>query len=365
MKNNKIIKLSADEQVSLGIETKFSSRYAPIGMEGFKSPMGGAELTGGTAYTGAEVFTAAGKIVINSETLANAGKNISILFNHDPYYIIGKGGVKASSGQILSDYDLYDVEQANNANYFRMLRDGHPFQQSVFAMPGEILRVGQNPVMVNGSPFSNGLVYENTKIEEVSLCPVGADSDTKADVKGDYGRSFVSLSIDTPPKQETPKMDELQKLTTEIASLKAENAKLCACAEMDKEASKTLEQQLVEVRKQLSDLQSIHQKLEEDMKKTVDQTKLSMIESSGVQVPESLKPSLLSNDIDSIQKILDDMKVAVPEIKLSHSFKKPAYVEKDDQRAIDLDTARQANANGSPSQFSKRVEQIKSQGHTN
>lgn len=317
-------------------------------------PSGRALLTGGIAYTGKPVPTAFGNIILNCNDIINEGKNLSILYNHDPYYILGQGKCFGSDTKIDTDYDLYDEDQPNGKNFKNLLEvRNHPFQLSVHVEPTQLQVVGAEGATVNGQFVKDVTVYHKIKIEEVSLVAVGRDSDTTA--------SNQLKQTQEKKMSEKPLIDQLN---STIEKLQAENEKLCACKDAAEKTSNTFEDEIKDLKKQVQDLKKENDDLKAVTEKQEAEAKLSAIDNAmkaGAVIPESLKQVLMSNSTKELDALLKDLTPSGSQ-ELSSAFEAPKQKQTKEVSPTHIDALRQVSIGKNPDEYKRQA--LKHMPHT-
>lgn len=157
----------------------------------------GQKKFSGIAYSGGEitdrvVFASDGKmydrLVIdvatakNMTSKVNPSMDVAVFYNHDQNQILGNGKLSfTNSINIQGSFSNY-TEEAKKI-YGMMKEEGFPMQQSVYIATNDVEPVSKGFVEVNGRRFDAPIaVFRNGHIREVSLCPIGADPYTSAQV---------------------------------------------------------------------------------------------------------------------------------------------------------------------------------------
>jgi hypothetical protein len=205
----------------------------------------GPKKFSGIAYSGG--LAKSYGVVIDLAT-TTAAAPLPLLLEHERGAVIGAIGKVANSGtQLGVDGELFsDIDEDAAALVEKAKRIKYQMSVGVFDFTYEFIPTGKS-VMVNGQSFAGPVdVLHNGVIREVSVCVLGADSNTSV--------SFFSL----PPEQrhalrlaagqsseEVPPMD-LAELKGKVDGLEAQVKTLSAQLEAEKTAKEAAEAQLAE-----------------------------------------------------------------------------------------------------------------------
>lgn len=184
-------------------------------------------------------------------TKQNPSLGIPVFYNHDQNQILGNGRLAfADDIRISGKFSAYTDE--SKKIHGLMKDEGFPMQQSIYVETDNIEGFKTGSVNVNGRAFDAPIaVFRNGFIREVSLCPIGADPDTSAEV---FSVTITSAVNAAQEKQKGEKQMNLEKFTwlndeqkKEYTKLSEKDAfeafqyaqKLCPCADAaDAEKSK-------------------------------------------------------------------------------------------------------------------------------
>ena len=195
----------------------------------------------GVAYSGGIIKDHPfwGNLAFDISTMS-AKKSIPVLKNHDMDKIIGSGKLEFNDavrikGKI-SAVTEYGIEAFN-----LIKEEDFPMQESVYIEPASIVTLRNGEKMeVNGHEIVGpGTVFKGGVIKEVSLTPLGADSETSTTIFN------LKEEINIPMEE---KMNEDMKKFTDLFSDSPEEAFkfACQCQEKASEASEDDKQKLID-----------------------------------------------------------------------------------------------------------------------
>lgn len=178
----------------------------------------------GVAYSGQPILNHPfwGNLAFEISSMTSKNK-IPILFNHDMEKIVGSGTLTFTDKVEVQGKISSTTEHGRTA-YSLIKEEDFPMQESVYIEPSSIvsLKSGEK-VTVNGYElFGPGTIFKGGKIKEVSLTPLGADSETSTTI---FSNMNEVINI-----QEEQKMTEEMKKFTELFSKDPEEAFKFACS---------------------------------------------------------------------------------------------------------------------------------------
>ncbi|HQK38542.1 MAG TPA: hypothetical protein PLO52_00330 [Flavobacterium alvei] len=207
----------------------------------------------GVAYSGGEItdrFVIAddgeiySKLVIDvpsagSKTMKqNPSLRVPSFYNHDQNQIVGNGKLHFSNDIKITGKISEHTAEGNKI--YNLMKEGFPMQQSIYVETDHIQGFKSGSVNVNGQEFQAPIaVFRNGFIREVSLCPIGADPNTSAEIfsvnqnkKGEIKMNMEKFSFMS--KEEKEKYVELSKTDAHAAFEFA-----CSCQEKHDEGTKS------------------------------------------------------------------------------------------------------------------------------
>lgn len=140
-----------------------------------------------------------------------------LLFNHEADKVIGRVNLSVQNGQVVGDGVLYSGIDDDAQSIAAKADAGHKWQMSIWISPERVEEVYDTPVMVNGIPFANGIIFRAGLIRECSILSMGADSNTSATIFN-FGKKDSNMEKTEANNQ------ELEQALAKIALLEAESA---------------------------------------------------------------------------------------------------------------------------------------------
>lgn len=198
-----------------------------------------------------------GDLIFDVSSMKSKPK-IPILFNHDMEKIVGSGKLTFTN-EVKVSGNISSVTEHGKYLYELIKGEGFPMQESVYIEPETIRNLQKNETMtVNGQEVSGpATIFMGGKIKEVSLTPLGADSETSTTIFNqneeieiqqeitmtEEMKQFAELFTKSPEEAfqfacsceqkkqgeaASESSTELEALKAEVAALKEENEKLKA-----------------------------------------------------------------------------------------------------------------------------------------
>ena len=265
--------------------------------------------------------------------------SMSIFYNHDQNQIVGTGKLSFSNHiGIEGKFSAY-TDKAKEI-YGLMHDEGFPMQQSVYVETDHIEGISKGSVNVNGQEFHAPIaVFRNGCIREVSLCPIGADPNTHAEIfsvnQNNKGEKQMDMQKFTWLNQS--QKDQYVELSKTDAFAAFEFAqKLCPCADAAAASAKTEEDEAKkkaeddaktaseESLKATEELKASKKELEELKSKSVElENKVKELESAKEQEVKS-DPALFTKEHNKtgnvqLSEIIDRTKLLMKEKGLGYN----------------------------------------------
>jgi hypothetical protein len=125
-----------------------------------------------------------GKLCLDLSGMEVSKEKLPLLLNHDHSKPIGwfnRSDIDTSDGLNIEGTL---ISSAAGTEFSEMVKQGLPFESSLYAQPSEIERLTSgDQTEVNGHPFEGeGAIFRKWKLRECSACILGADSDTSAGI---------------------------------------------------------------------------------------------------------------------------------------------------------------------------------------
>lgn len=166
---------------------------------------------------------------------SNPALRVGVFYNHDQNQILGNGKLSFENNiQIAGKFSSFTPEASKI--YSMMKDEDFPMQQSVYVETDNIEGFRKGSVTVNGRTFDAPVaVFRNGNIREVSLCPIGADPNTSAEVfsvNTTKGEKPMTINIEKFTYLNDEQKKEFQKIAeTDMFAAVNYAAKFCPCAE--------------------------------------------------------------------------------------------------------------------------------------
>lgn len=159
-----------------------------------------------------------GNLIFDTANLRAKGQ-IPILLNHDHSKIVGSGSLRVDNSAIVVDGKIFHTSE-HGKTVQNFADEGFEWQQSVHIEPEFIEKVPANKkVMVNSKEIKldkDLTIFRNSIIKEVSFVPLGADSNTSANVFSDDNELItIKESIMSEVQESVVTTEETTITTTE------------------------------------------------------------------------------------------------------------------------------------------------------
>jgi hypothetical protein len=152
------------------------------------------------AYTGADVETMAGRMVVDLAGLQIGSQRKPALQQHDHSRIVGYSSEIENTGTSLRVRGNLSQRTAAAKEVTELADEGFPWQASIGFGIKAIEKIGKDKaVSVNGREFTGPItVLRKTVLKENSFVPLGADGATSAAVFSDDGSAPVVIPTQEP-----------------------------------------------------------------------------------------------------------------------------------------------------------------------
>ena len=347
----------------------------------------------GTAYSGLPIFNHPywGNLIFDTSNITSEPL-VPVLFNHDPNRIVGFGSLRVDSG-IFIDGKFSDVTP-DGQQVRGMIEEGFPMKQSVFIEPSRVDKVGEGKTFsVNGQELSGPFtIFRDSKIKEVSMTPLPADSNTETHLFNERLSGTISLEeqdmsedkkveepkVEEPkteepkteaPATEEPKAEEPKKAEPETSDEEKQFMELaksdlskafkfaCGCKGKTEDAAVSLSDENDQLKNEIAELKK-------QMKKQERFSDLEDMEASkGLKFSDEAKESMLGLDDESFSSLIKGVKVENKKA-VSKELLKEAKFSSDSQPTFDISGLELDTAVGMQNAAKKFMEFKKTQGQT-
>lgn len=173
-----------------------------------------------TAYTGAEVVSWYGRMVIDVSGIKAAAK-MPVLREHLRDRVVGYSVKAWKDKQNFLIQGEFSQKTKDGTEVFDLASEGFPWQASIGVWPEtiQILQSDKETAKVNGRDVAGPLeIWRQTTVREVSFCALGADAEAAAIVlAAEADREKVPVVIERAQIKEAENMDITLKLLEEKA----------------------------------------------------------------------------------------------------------------------------------------------------
>jgi len=150
-----------------------------------------------------------GNFAVDLSGLKIRRQRLPILREHDTRQVVGwTERIAVEDGQLVAAGFLSRASEAGREQ-IALLEDGCPFQASIYVPPQKIERIPEGETAeVNGHTLKGpGTIFRSARLREVSLCAMGADEDTSAELLS-ANRQQISLDVEVDDRKEKAMADE-------------------------------------------------------------------------------------------------------------------------------------------------------------
>lgn len=261
----------------------------------------------GIAYSGKMIKNHPfwGDLIFDIASMKSKPK-IPILFNHDMEKIVGSGSLQFSN-EVKVTGTISNITEHGKYLYELIKGEGFPMQESVYIEPESIRNLQKNESMtVNGeNVVGPATIFLGGKIKEVSLTPLGADSETSTTV--------FNLNEEVEIKQEKTMSEEMKKFEELFAKSPEEAFQFaCSCQEKKVEASSDDSSKEIETLKaKIEELMAENEKLKSAQKEKASLERKSRLEKAfsdlGVTLNPEMEEMYLEMGEDKFSKVIEGL----------------------------------------------------------
>ncbi len=320
------------------------------------SEIGDDRTFSGVAYSGKMIKGHAfwGDLIFDVASMKSKPK-IPILFNHDMEKIVGSGTLTFKNDVKVSG-TISNVTEHGKYLYDLIKGEGFPMQESVYIEPETIRNLQKNEKMtVNGQEVTGpATIFMGGKIKEVSLTPLGADSETST--------TIFNQNEEIEIQQETTMTEEMKQFA-ELFTKSPEEAFQFACsceAKKTEEKSSESSSELEALKAEVAALKEENEKLKAAQKEKASLERKGRLEKTFKDLGVTLNPEMeemytemseekFSKVIAGLEKDAADSvskrNAAIEELTKYKDVKPDAAVTDKDKEALLFSKAREIRAN--------------------
>lgn len=276
-----------------------------------------------------------GNLAFDISTMTAKSK-IPILYNHDMDKVVGTGSLTFGS-EVIVEGVISSETQYGKESYHLIKDIDFPMQESVYIEPDSVITLKQGATMtVNGREIVGpGTVFKGGKIKEVSLTPLGADSETST--------TMFNTNEEIKILEEETMTEEMKKFTELFAESPEEAFKFaCQCEE---EAQK---------KKKKTKVSDDETEAKEDKSEELEAANARIAEleaeNDALKAEKSEKASLERKE--KLEKVFSDLGVTLNEELLS------SYQEMGEERFSKVFSSLKADAEKVVEQKNKKIEDL-------
>lgn len=212
---------------------------------------------------------------------------IPILFNHDMEKIVGSGALTFTD-EVRVNGTISNVTEHGKYLYDLIKGEGFPMQESVYIEPETIRNLQKNERMkVNGQEITGpATIFIGGKIKEVSLTPLGADSETST--------TIFSLNEEIEIAQETTMTEELKQFAELFAKSPEEAFQFaCSCQQKkDEEKASEGSEEIETLKAEIASLKEENEKLKSAQKEKASIERKGRLEKAFKDLGVTLNPEM-------------------------------------------------------------------------
>ncbi len=248
----------------------------------------------GVAYSGKMIKAHPfwGDLIFDVSSMRSKPK-IPILFNHDMEKIVGSGKLTFTN-EVKVTGTISNITEHGKYLYELIKGEGFPMQESVYIEPETIRNLQKNEKMtINGQEINGpATIFMGGKIKEVSLTPLGADSETSTTV--------FSLNEEIEIKQEKTMTEEMTKFTELFATSPDEAFKFaCSCEQKKQgEAASESSTELESLKAEIAALKEENEKLKAAQKEKASLERKDRLNKAFSDLGVTLNPEMEEMYID-------------------------------------------------------------------
>lgn len=246
-----------------------------------------------------------GDLIFDVSSMKSKPK-IPILFNHDMEKIVGSGKLTFTN-EVKVSGNISSVTEHGKYLYELIKVEGFPMQESVYIEPETIRNLQKNETMtVNGEEvIGPATIFMGGKIKEVSLTPLGADSETST--------TIFSLNEEIEIQQETTMTEEMKQFA-ELFTKSPEEAFQFACSCEQKkqgEAASEGESELEALKAEVAALKEENEKLKAAQKEKASLERKGRLEKAfkdlGVTLNQEMEEMYLEMGEEKFSKVIQGL----------------------------------------------------------
>lgn len=282
----------------------------------------------GIAYSGKVIKNHPfwGDLAFDVSTMSSKPR-IPILFNHDMEKIVGSGTLEFSDSVRVSGTISSTTKYGQEA-YALIKEEGFPMQESVYIEPESIFNLPKGEKLtVNGQQLVGpATIFRGGKIKEVSLTPLGADSETSTTIFNNQDQEVQIL-------EETTMTEEMQKFS-ELFATSPEEAFKFACSCQEKAAETASSDEVATLKAKIEELMAENEKLKSAQKEKASLERkeklLKVFSALTITLNPDIEESYLEMSDEKFSKVISSLEadaVKFAQAKQEEMKKLTSYVE--------------------------------------
>lgn len=266
----------------------------------------------GVAYSGEMIpnHPVWGNLIFDISSMS-AKETIPILYSHDINKIVGHATISFNEKVEVQGNITESTEWGKMV--YDLGKEGFPFEESVYINPKEIRKYKKGEkAFVNGKEIEDATVFYGGSIREVSITPLGADSNTETKIFNEVQNMEKEIV-----KEENSNIEEFKKLFSEDAEKAFQFA--CSCQKTETKDSKNYKKLFEELESKFNELEKKYNEKVKIEKEAKLSERINDISKTFGEVSEAVKTSLveMSDEIFSEFKKIKFSAPAKEEIELS------------------------------------------------
>jgi hypothetical protein len=282
----------------------------------------------GIAYSGKVIKNHPfwGDLAFDVSTMSSKPR-IPILFNHDMEKIVGSGTLEFSDAVKVSG-SISPTTKYGQEAYALIKEEGFPMQESVYIEPESIFNLPKGDKMtVNGQQLVGpATIFRGGKIKEVSLTPLGADSETSTTMFNDQEQELQIL-------EETIMTEEMKKFS-KLFAISPEEAFKFACSCQEKTTETASSDEVATLKAKVQELMAENEKLKANQKEKASLERkeklLKVFSDLTITLNPDIEESYLEMSDEKFNKVISSLEadaVKFAEAKKEEMKKLTTYVE--------------------------------------